>query len=62
MLTRREMLHRVGTGLGVLGLASVLDQQQSLGQATPRATNPLAPKPGHMTTKPGRFWFSEPSP
>ena len=39
-LSRREMLQRTGTGLGMLGLAGLL------ADAVPaHAANPLAPKP-----------------
>jgi len=41
-LTRREMLHRVGTGLGALGLAGLLSDE--LRAAPAAAANPLAPK------------------
>jgi hypothetical protein len=37
-LSRREMLTRCGTGLGLLGLAGVLDAE------SPRTDNPLAPR------------------
>ena len=46
-LSRREMLQRFGTGLGVLGLASVLADETSA--ASP--TNPLAPKAPHFPAK-----------
>jgi Protein of unknown function (DUF1501) len=50
MFTRREMLQRVGTGFGVLGLANLLHEQKMLAQTgnQPGATNPLAPKPAHF--------------
>ena len=52
MLTRRQMLQRVGTGLGVVGLASVLNEQSLLGDQTPSgASSPLAPRPGHFAPK-----------
>ena len=47
-VTRREMLSRLGTGLGVLGLANVLRDQGDLAHA---AGNPLAPKLGHFAPK-----------
>ncbi|MFL5342533.1 MAG: DUF1501 domain-containing protein [Gemmataceae bacterium] len=43
-LSRRELLQRVGTGLGVLGLASILADEASA--ASP--ANPLAPKSPHF--------------
>jgi hypothetical protein len=43
-ISRRQMLARVGTGLGTLGLAALLDQETVLAGAT----NPLAPKPPHF--------------
>jgi hypothetical protein len=42
------MLSRLGTGLGVLGLANVLKDQGNLAHA---AANPLAPKAGHFAPK-----------
>jgi hypothetical protein len=44
-LTRRELLARTGTGLGVLGLAGLLADDA---RAASPAANPLAPKPGHF--------------
>ncbi|AMV35490.1 hypothetical protein VN12_25590 [Pirellula sp. SH-Sr6A] len=46
--SRRDLLQRLGTGLGTFGLAAVLEKQSLLGQeshgvASPQ--NPLAPKP-----------------
>ena len=43
--TRREMLHRTGTGLGALGLAGLLAQE------TQAAVNPLAPKVAHFAPR-----------
>src|SRR5207253_2000209 len=43
--SRRELLARTGTGLGMLGLAGLLAADE------PRAANPLAPKSPHF---PGR--------
>ncbi len=48
-LTRRQMLARMGTGLGFLGLAGVLGEARLLGGAT--TSNPLAPRPPQF---PGR--------
>lgn len=44
-ISRRQMLARVGTGLGTLGLATVLEQQGLL------AANPLAAKKPHHAPK-----------
>src|SRR4051812_49316136 len=49
MLTRREMLSRTGTGLGLLGLAGVLADGGELGAAP--SADPLAARPTHF---PGR--------
>ncbi|HCD03099.1 MAG TPA: DUF1501 domain-containing protein, partial [Planctomycetaceae bacterium] len=58
-LSRRELLERGGTGLGMLGLAAVLDQAGELGAAPApdaaplrdRSTHPLAPRPPHFPAK-----------
>ena len=50
-ISRRQMLARVGTGLGVLGLASVLDQQGLIAAEA----NPLAPKKPHFVPKAKRI-------
>jgi hypothetical protein len=48
-MTRREMLHRCGAGFGVLGLASLLHQQNALaGSSEP---HPLAAKQPHFPAK-----------
>jgi hypothetical protein len=47
-ITRREMLRRVGTGFGTLGLAGVLADAGLLAAAS---TNPLAPKQPHFPAK-----------
>src|SRR5476651_112445 len=52
MLTRRDMLQRVGTGFGLVGLAGLLNEQSLLAQAP---TNPLAPKPPHFAPKAKRI-------
>jgi hypothetical protein len=50
-LTRREMLHRCGVGMGVLGLAGILGEEGALNaaqaQTAPDGVNPLAPKAPH---------------
>src|SRR5205823_7806863 len=43
-LSRRELLQRVGAGMGMLGLASVLAEDA----VAETAANPLAPKPPHF--------------
>jgi Protein of unknown function (DUF1501) len=46
-LSRRELLARTGTGLGVLGLASLLADESRAAAST----NPLAPRAPHFTPK-----------
>ncbi len=48
-MTRREMLCRTGTGLGMLGLAGLLADSNLLGTAA--AGSPLAAKPAHFPGK-----------
>src|SRR5260370_3769682 len=60
MLTRRDLLQRVGTGFGVVGLAGLLAEQNLLAQPGPlrdsaRQGNPLAPKPPHFAPKAKRI-------
>ncbi len=45
MFTRRQLLARTGTGLGMLGLAALLEQEAKA------STNPLAPKVAHFPAK-----------
>src|SRR5262245_32372335 len=52
-ISRRALLQRLGTGLGVLGLAGLLHDQQAL--ATPTSTNPLAPKQPHFRPRAKRI-------
>jgi hypothetical protein len=47
-VTRREMLARCGTGLGTLGLASLIGQARG---AETKPANPLAPKAPHFAPK-----------
>lgn len=55
-ITRREMLRRVGTGFGTLGLAGVLADAGLLGAAE-TATNPLAPRTAHFPARAKRVIF-----
>src|SRR3954466_1604105 len=50
--TRRDLLRRVGTGLGVVGLAGLLKDDRLLGAP---AANPLAPKPPHFAPRAKRI-------
>src|SRR5258708_870140 len=43
-ISRRQLLAQIGTGLGTLGLASLLDQQGLLA----RGSTPRAPRPSHF--------------
>src|SRR5262249_52448713 len=52
-LTRRELLRRTGTGLGLLGLGSLLAEVGSGAEPDPR--NPLAPRAPHFPAKAKRF-------
>ncbi len=50
-LSRRELLRRSGTGLGLLGLAALFGERSPL-SATPGASgNPLAPRPPHFSAR-----------
>jgi hypothetical protein len=53
--SRRELLHRVGAGLGVVGLAHVLGDAGLLAAEPARAVNPLAPKPPHFPPRAKRI-------
>ncbi len=51
-ISRRESLHRVGTGLGVLGLAGILAQDGTLALAVDQdSNNPLASKLAHFAPR-----------
>lgn len=51
-LTRRESLQRMGTGLGLLGLAGILGQDGTLASASQSVSeNPLAPKSAHFAPR-----------
>jgi hypothetical protein len=51
VLTRRESLQRMGTGLGMLGLAGLLAAEESLPRVARAAANPLLPKPAHFAPR-----------
>ncbi len=51
MLTRRQILHRAGGGLGLLGLASLLHDEGALADTAAPATGPMSPRKTHF---PGR--------
>ena len=52
-MTRRESLQRIGTGMGVLGLAGLLAQDGALGDdaKSTLSDNPLIPKSPHFAPK-----------
>ena len=59
LLNRRELLERCGMGLGLIGLAGVLADDNGIGLGSParaasptaRPLGPLAPKPPHFTPR-----------
>src|SRR5947207_15364106 len=52
LLTRRQMLSRMGTGLGMMGLAALLrDADLLVPSASGSPANPLAPKQPHFPAK-----------
>ncbi|QDU92926.1 DUF1501 domain-containing protein [Lignipirellula cremea] len=53
--SRRELLGRMGTGLGALGLAGLLADEGLLGADPAAAVNPLAAKPPHFPAKAKRI-------
>ncbi|MDG1893347.1 MAG: DUF1501 domain-containing protein, partial [Fuerstiella sp.] len=50
-LSRRQSLQRMGTGIGMLGLAGILAQDGMLAAASPSSASPLAPKPAHFAPR-----------
>ena len=50
MLSRRDMLQRCGAGFGLLGLASLLDDQKLLAGAE-SGSHPLAPRRPHFPAR-----------
>src|SRR5947209_5999272 len=55
MLTRRELLARTGTGLGLLGLAGLLSEQGLLASEAAPADNLLAPRAPHFRPRARRI-------
>ena len=53
-LSRRELLARYGTGVGLLGLATLLNDSSAQAGLAP-ATNPLSPKAPHFRPKAKRI-------
>ncbi len=51
-ISRRDALHRIGAGLGSVGLAGMFNQSTSAGQASP-----LAPKAPHFAPKAKRVIY-----
>src|SRR5438067_2358565 len=50
-ISRRALLNRLGTGLGVIGLAGLLKDEGLLAADTPKAVNSLAPKSPHYAPR-----------
>ena len=56
LLTRRQMLHQMGTGLGMLGLTSLLNEAGLLtSEAQAASLNPLAAKPPQFAPRAKRI-------
>jgi hypothetical protein len=55
LLSRRDLLRRSGTGLGLIGLATVLADDGRLAMATSAGDNALAPKKPHFEPKARRL-------
>src|SRR5687768_7861143 len=57
LLSRRALLRRTGTGLGMLGLAGLLNEagllaeEASAERTSLKSSNPLAPRPSHFAAK-----------
>jgi uncharacterized protein (DUF1501 family) len=51
LITRRWFFRQCGVGLGSIGLASLLGQEQAAGATAPTVANPLAPKKPHFKPK-----------
>jgi hypothetical protein len=54
-ISRRSLLQRLGTGLGVIGLAGLLHDDGLLADDTTKATSPLAPKAPHFAARAKRI-------
>ncbi|NCF93046.1 MAG: DUF1501 domain-containing protein, partial [Verrucomicrobiaceae bacterium] len=55
-ITRRDLLQRAGCGAGLLGLATLLQDEKLLGAAIDG--NPLTPKPSHVPARAKRvIWL-----
>ena len=57
MLSRREVLRRIGGGFGALGVSSVFADAGFLSAAPTAAANPLAPRAPHFTPRAKRVIF-----
>jgi hypothetical protein len=57
MLSRRDILTRIGGGFGALGLASVLSAAETAVAPAPGLLNPLAPRPPHFPARAKRVIF-----
>src|SRR5215831_13015776 len=55
LLTRRQMLGQMGTGLGMLGLATVLQNAGVVAATLSATANPLAPKPPQFPARARRI-------
>src|SRR5437870_3355049 len=55
LLTRRQMLQQMGTGLGMVGLAALLGKAGLAPAANAAPVNPLAPKPPHFPPRAKRI-------
>ncbi len=51
ILNRRQLLSRAGSGAGLLGLATLMNDNGLLSAATSSPEDPLAPKPSHFPGK-----------
>src|ERR1700753_3832232 len=54
-ISRRSLLQRLGTGLGVVGLANLLKETGPLAADVAKAVKPLAPKIPHFQPKAKRI-------
>jgi hypothetical protein len=55
MISRREMLGRVGTGLGLVGLAGLMSEQGLLASEPATSGGPLAPRAPHFAPRAKRI-------